>query len=353
MADDEKAQVAPEQQDADIDAGNPDFGAGFDEASNDKFAPDDAPAAVPTPPPKETALPADPPKDENPPEVPPAKAVPPKEDKPPVETPPESATARAEAEGAKLPPPEEKSVIEQLPAEDQAVVRSPEFAAWFDKQKGHIQKMGIEGGLEGAQTVLDLYRSNQAQARLPEPPPQRDSAAKRLFAELENEEFVQADGSKVKLSEYLKEYGDLGEAVAVIADRLSEKRSKASTSPAESARIADLQRQVESMAFWEEVMAEHSDARKIQRSPEFAEWGKAASPAMKRLLNSSDPKHAILALDAYKEFRVAQAKNKTQSPKDRKVALHSDTVRGRASPTAPRKTETEEDFDHGFEEGLK
>jgi hypothetical protein len=104
------------------------------------------------------------------------------------------------------------------------------------------------------------------------------------------------------------------------------------------------------LRWWEAVTTEHSDARRIIKSQVFKDWAKTASPAIQRLIRSGAVEHTVLALDAFKEVQVAAAKGKQAgSGKDRTIALHSDTVRGKSA----EKTKTPDDFDDGFEAGAK
>jgi hypothetical protein len=350
---------ATERQDADdVTIQDPEYDAGFDAvdtppaepAKKEEKPPQDPPPAEPQDSPKDDK------KDDKPPQDPPP-AEPqdsPKDDKkettPPAE--PESAMAKAEAAGAKLqePPPEEGgTVLEALPEDDRALVQSPQFAEWFNRQKPHIQKMGMQGGVEGAMTVLDFYKSSTVKPAAPSP---REDSTKQLIAELGDVSIRTATGESVKLSEYMKEYGDLGEAIAVIADKIAAKRTPSDSG---SDRVSKLEGQLAEMRFWESVSEAHSDGRKISRSPEFKEWAKGTSPAMQRLLRSDNPDHAVLALDAYKEFRVSQAKAKTTTVKDRTNAMHGDTARGGKQGATPRRTQDDPDadFDSGFLEGAK
>ena len=364
-------QPANERQDADdANIQDPAYAAGFDELENPPAAAEpkekkgekaDQPAAEPPEPEKPASdKPQDPPPDPDA-EKPQKPATPPTDPQKPVEpaepAEPESALAKAEAAGAKLTDPQEpagdESVADALSAEDKALVQSAQFAEWFNRQKPHVQKMGSHGGIEGALTVLDFYKSAQA-AAAPKPQTAAEST-KQLIAEFGDVPMRTASGETVTLSEYLKEYGDLGEAIAVIADKLASKRVPAAHGAGEPDRIAKLEGQLSEMRFWEAVTEAHADGRKISRSPEFKEWAKTATPAVQRLLRSGNPDHAVIALDAYKEFRVEQAKSKTTTVKDRTVALHGDTVRGpgRSGAPARRQEDPDADFDSGFSEGAK
>lgn len=285
---------------------------------------------------------------------------------------PLTAIEKAEAEGAKLAgdkpaeaaakADESKNVLEMLPEgyEDaKTIVESDSFKTWFDKAPKHIQKLGISGGVDGACAVIDFFRSHTAQKAASAAQAATPAAAKKLMAEISDVEMVQSDGSKIKVGEYLKEYGDMAEAVAVIADALAGKRvgsiQKPDAAAAGDKRIVQLESELAELRYWGAVTAEHSDARKIVKTDGFKEWAKNASDAVKRLLSSPNPDHAVLGLDAYKEYRVQQAKASAAPTggKAKTIALHSDTARSAGGVKTTPKTETEDDFDAGFEEGLK
>ena len=59
-----------------------------------------------------------------------------------------------------------------------------------------------------------------------------------------------------------------------------------------------------------EDVAGHTDARKIGRSKDFAEWVGKQSPGVKAMMNSLDPLDGIALLDAYKESRMRAAAGK-------------------------------------------
>ena len=296
---------------------------------------------------------------------------------PETEKPPLTAIEKAEAEGAKLagakpsePPAaatpkadEPKSVIEMLPEgyEDAGkIVESDSFRAWFEKAPKHIQKLGTDGGVDGACAVIDFFRSHTAKTAASAAQAATPSAAKKLMAEIGDVEMVQSDGSKIKVSEYLKEYGDMGEAVAVIADALAGKRVGSVQKPDQAAagdrRIAQLESELAELRYWGAITVEHSDARKIVRTDGFREWAKNASEGVKRLLGSANPDHVVLALDAYKEHRVKQAKASAAPAqgggKAKTIAVHSDTARSAGGAKATPNAGNPDDFDAGFEEGL-
>ena len=340
---------------------------------------------VPVPAPAAAAEPAKPAAEapEGEPEKPPTPAVPDPEKpaEPPTtpepEKPPLTAIEKAEAEGAKLagakpaetpaaatPKADEpKSVLEMLPEgyEDAGkIVESDSFKAWFYNAPKHIQKLGTDGGVDGACAVIDFFRSHTAKTAASAAQASTPSAAKKLMAEIGDVEMIQSDGSKIKVSEYLKEYGDMGEAVAVIADALAGKRVGSVQKPDQAAagdrRIAQLESELAELRYWGAITVEHSDARKIVRTDGFREWVKNASEGVKRLLGSANPDHAVLALDAYKEHRVKQAKASAAPAqgggKAKTIAVHSDTARSAGGAKATPKTGSQDDFDAGFEEGL-
>jgi hypothetical protein len=357
-----EAQAADERTDADAEVQDPAFGDGFDEAANAKDEGEDAPLVV-----KEK----EPPAAEKPPEPPPAtEDKPPAAEKPPEPPPPApelTAAEKAEAEGAKLKDPDEppatpaptegsKSVLEVLSTMEGykdagEVLKTDSFRTWFEKQPAHVQNLGTSGGVDGACAVLDFYRSaaaRTAQAAASAPPA---AGAKRLLADLGDMEMVQADGTKIKVQDYLKDMGDVGEAIAVIADRLAGKRMEGVKPGVTPDAVSALQNEVARLQFWDAVSTEHSDARKVVKSEAFKKWVPTASPAIQRLVRSGDPSHAVLALDAFKEAQVKAAKDADLAQggknKSRKIALHGDTARGQ-TVAANKKPD---DFDDGFEEG--
>jgi hypothetical protein len=350
MPEDDKAQTAAEQTDAELtssaDPIDPEMEKGFDDEAARAGDPEDtAPVKkVETPPPE-----AKPEKAETPP---PPVTEPKKDDVPPVEL---TAIQKAEAEGAKLAeepvpdaakPPEQKSVLELMPPEYKDagdIIQTDAFKTWYEKQPKHIQNLATSGGVDGACSVIDFFRSHVASvaAKAAESTP---AGARRLLAGLEDVEMVQADGSKIKVGEYLKDMGDMGEAIAVIADQVRGKPG------VELSRIEKLESELADLRWMEAVTMEHSDARKIFKSQGWADFTKTASPAIKRLINSGAVEHTVLALDAFKETQVAAAKSKqAETGKNRTIALHSDTARGRSV----EKTKAPDDFEDGFELGSK
>jgi hypothetical protein len=386
MPDPDKAESVIERVNAEMDElTDPSFDEAFargvsvpdgEDIPKEKEVPVPAPAAAEPAKPAAEAPAAEPekptpaaqePKKPDAPDAPPATPEP--------EKPPLTAIEKAEAEGAKLvgakpsePPAaatpkadEPKSVIEMLPEgyEDAGkIVESDSFRAWFEKAPKHIQKLGIDGGVDGACAVLDFFRSHTAKTAASAAQAATPSAAKKLMAEIGDVEMVQSDGSKIKVSEYLEEYGDMGEAIAVIADALAGKRVGSVQKPDQDAagdrRIAQLESELAELRYWGAITVEHSDARKIVRTDGFREWAKNASEGVKRLLGSANPDHAVLALDAYKEHCVQQAKASSAPTggKAKTIAVHSDTARSAGGAKATPKTGNPDDFDAGFEEGL-
>jgi hypothetical protein len=358
MDEKDKAQTADERTDAESTAATDTFDPEMEKAFDDEAATNDdgehtPPAAkkpeTPPPPPVEK-------KEETPPEPPhPEK----KEETPPVEL---TAIQKAEAEGAKLSgeaptaptaPAEEKSVLDQLPEgykDAGEIIQTDTFKGWFDKAPKHIQTLALSGGVDGACAVIDFFRAHVAK-EAEKAANAAPAAARRIMAGLGDIEMVQADGTKIKVSEYLKDMGDMGEAIAAIAAQVGGKQSQQPAKPGiEPSRIEKLENELAELRWWEAVTTEHSDARRIIKSQVFKDWAKTASPAIQRLIRSGAVEHTVLALDAFKEVQVAAAKGKQAgSGKDRTIALHSDTVRGKSA----EKTKTPDDFDDGFEAGAK
>jgi hypothetical protein len=166
--------------------------------------------------------------------------------------------------------------------------------------------------------------------------------------------MVQADGSKVSVNEYLKEYGDLGEAMAVMAETIAEKRFGKVVPPANNAasndRISRMEAELSEMRYWRAVNAEHGDAEKIVKTEAFRKFAASASPATKRLMESPNPAHGVMAIDAFKELQIAEAKKAVTAPTDKLRELHSDTARGK---TVVKRGEALDDFDSAFEAEAK
>lgn len=361
MDEKDKAQTAEERIDAESTPSTDTFDPEMEKAFDAEADIDDADGDEVTPKPTKKDTPPPPPdsekKNEPPPPPPPPQEK--KDDPPPAEL---SAVQRAEAEGAKLageaPPKEatnqhaeEKSVLEELPEgykDAGEIIQTDTFKAWFDKAPKHIQKLAMEGGVDGACAVIDFYRSHIAQqtAKAAQSTP---AAARRIMEGLGDLEMLQADGSKIKVSEYLKDMGDIGEAIAVIASQVGGKQQP-SKPGIEPSRIEKLESELAELRWWEGVTTEHSDARKVIKGQGFKDWAKTASPAIQRLIRSGTVEHTVLVLDAFKEAQVAAAKAKTATTgKDRTNALHSDTARGRSTD----KSKVPDDFDDGFETGAK
>lgn len=367
---DERTDAVPAAPDTDKESYDPDYEAAFNEGADSNVneqpkkkqepklvEPATPPKPEAEPAPEPTADPAKPPEKpaDKAPEKPPAE---PEKEPEPAKEPekePESALDKAEAAGAALqgkPAPKEdpQSVQEQLPpeyADLPDVVQTESFQKWFNGQPKHIQNLGIKGGVDGACAVYDRYRDHTA-AVAAQAAKSTPAGARRIMAELGDLEMQQADGSKVKINDYLKDYGDLGEAVAVIADKLADMR--AGKPAGGNDRVARLEAELADMRFWESVQSAHSDGKKIARSEAFQKWAKEeASENVRRLAQSPDPEHAILALDAFKEVQLRKAKTGAGG-KAKAVAMHADTLRGKPAPAKPR-SESPTDFDDGFEAG--
>lgn len=374
MGKNEQAQTAEERTDADQETLDPDFEKGFAEADDAVVAPDgeDTPSAPPKETPAEPAAPAATEKTtEKPTETPAAPAAP---VVPAVEVPPAkelTALEKAEAEGAKLSTPagdadpgtpapvapvkaaapEEKSVLELLPPaykDAGDIIKTEAFTKWFESQPAHIQKLGVSGGVDGACAVLDFYRAHASKTVQTAAASASPAAAKRILSELGDFEMTQEDGTKVKVSEYLKDMGDMGEAIAVIASQVAGRNQPKS---APDPRIEQLQSELAELRWWDQVTSEHSDAKKIVKSQAWKDWSAGTTESVKRLLQSGNPEHAVLAIDAFKESQVAAARSKqVAGGKDRTNALHSETVRGSG---AANKAKVADDFESGFEAGAR
>jgi hypothetical protein len=301
------------------------------------------------------------------PAVTPPAVTPPVAAEPPA---PQTAMEKAEAEGAKLQAqdaapsaPAATAPAETFPSgyeNAKDIIQSDAFVKFFDNAPKHIQNMGIKGGMDGICAAIDAFnnyvekQTAKAAAAANSGTASGSASARRIMAELGDVSITQADGSRVNVNEYLKEYGDLGEAMAVIADTLAEKRI-GSIKPnqihaASNDRIAKMENELSELRYWRHVSAEHSDAEKIVKTEAFKKFAETASPATKRLMASPNPAHGVMAIDAFKEMQIAEAKKGMTAPTEKLKALHSDTARGK---TVAKKGEKLDDFDDGFAEALK
>lgn len=367
-----QAQEAVEPEVADMDLENDEFNKAFSDASSgkpekvekvvDPIEPDgDGEGEKPVEPDAPVKPVAEPDK------KPDAPAAPVEPEADPAE--PLTAMQQAEAEGAKLEAAEKtsstgKSTLDLLPegyrnAPD--IIATDAFEKFFAAAPAHLQKLGTQGGPDGVCAVIDAFNAHvekqaaKAAAAAESGTASGSAKARRIMDEIGDVSITQSDGSKASVSEYLKEYGDLGEAVAAIADTLAEKRMKGFKMPDQKpafdvARINKLEAELSEMRYWRAVAAEHNDAERIVRTDAFKKFAESASPAIKRLFASPDPAHGIKALDAFKEMQVGAAKATIPAATDRIKAMHSDTARGR---TVAKKGEKVDDFDAGFDEALR
>jgi hypothetical protein len=301
------------------------------------------------------------------PAVTPTAVTPPVAAEPPA---PQTAMEKAEAEGAKLQAQDAPAAAATTQAAPESypegyenaaeVVKSEAFQKFFDAAPKRLQNVAITGGVDGMCLAIDAFNAHvekqtaKAAAAANSGTASGSASARRIMAELGDVSITQADGSRVNVNEYLKEYGDLGEAMAVIADTLAEKRI-GSIKPnqihaASNDRIFRMEAELSEMRYWRHVSAEHSDAEKIVKTEAFKKFAETASPATKRLMASPNPAHGVMAIDAFKEMQIAEAKKGMTAPTEKLKALHSDTARGK---TAAKKGEKLDDFDDGFAEALK
>ena len=368
-----EAQEAIEPEVADVDLENEEFSKAFLDASVGKSGSEDKKAVKPA---KEddaevapeTVVPAN--DTQEPPSAPADKPKDiPEAPKPEVPAEPLTAMQQAEAEGARLEAAEKesqagKSTIDLLPegyrnAPD--IIATEAFEKFFAAAPAHLQKLGTQGGPDGVCAVIDAFNAHvekqaaKAAAAADSGTASGSAKARRIMDELGDVSITQSDGTKASVSEYLKEYGDLGEAVAAIADTLAAKRLNG-FKPVEQKPSVDLDRinkleaELSEMRYWRAVTAEHSDAERIVKTDAFKQFAKDASPAMKRLMNSPDPMHGVKVIDAFKEIQVAKAKATVAAPADKAKAMHADTARGR---TVVKRGEKVDDFDAGFDEALR
>lgn len=108
-----------------------------------------------------------------------------------------------------------------------------------------------------------------------------------------------------------------------------------------------------------EDVAGHTDARKIGRSKEFAEWVGKQSPGVKAMMNSLDPFDGIALLDAYKESRMRAAAGKpTKVDTDREArrrALVESAAGEGGSAHKPRRGDDDDNPDDknaGFDDAV-
>jgi len=289
----------------------------------------------------------------------------------PVDPPaPLTALEKAEAEGAKLQAQDAPAAAATPQATPETypegyenardIVQSEAFQKFFDAAPKRLQNIGITGGVDGMCLAIDAFNAHvekqtaKAAAAANSGTASGSASARRIMAELGDLSMVQADGSKISVNEYLKEYGDLGEAMAVMADTIAEKRfgniKPDTTHAASNDRIARMESELSEMRYWRAVQAEHGDAEKIVKTEAFKKFAASASPATKRLMESTNPAHGILALDAFKELQIAEAKKAVTAPTDKLKALHSDTARGK---TVVKRGEALDDFDSAFEAEAK
>ena len=165
---------------------------------------------------------------------------------------------------------------------------------------------------------------------------------------------ISVDGKDTPLGEFAKEYPEVVQAAAILADTIAKQAieqlmGSGKFVTAESTQA--MQAQMATMQFWGEVQQSHPDARTVTASQGFKDWVKT-SPHAELMARSPDPNDAKLVLDAYKEVLGKTAKEtkdaEAAKAKTKRDDLHGDTLRGGAR-AARQSSEDSEDFDAGFQ----
>ena len=269
------------------------------------------------------------------------------------------------------PSTEAKSDVLQLLGNDYAWAKSDrengKLLEFVKTQPKAIQKMAGSTDVDDAKYVLDSYKAWLDQKIQPAKENQAVNEVKAYVKRFGDKTFMGSDGTQKKLSDIVEGYGDpdLFEVIGMIADSVVGDRkqpevAKAGTDERDS-RIQRLEQDAADREFWDSVIDAHPDARKLQKSGKISEWAKTQSEGIQRLLNSSEPDHAILVLDAYKEsIAKEQANNSIDSSKEKKKnldGLYGETIKGGRDVRAPKgksgDLSPEEEVNAGFEEGLK
>jgi len=143
----------------------------------------------------------------------------------------------------------------------------------------------------------------------------------------------------INLKEYQEDYPDDFAAImalgAVVAKNIIQQRLD-SGQYVKAEKVDQLHDKIDDIEFWDQIVEKHSDARKINKSPDFLNWLDEQDEPLKRLAeNMQTPDDGILILDFYKKSRAkkkaADYDGKAKSNKKKTDDLHKGTMRTRQS----------------------
>ena len=151
---------------------------------------------------------------------------------------------------------------------------------------------------------------------------------------------IKVGGIEVNLKEYKEDYPDDYAAATVLATRIAKKivaevideRLKGVSKVGEA--VAQLADRVSDSEFWGAITEVHPDAKKVNADPKFTAWLKKQDAPIQRIAqNMSDPADGIMVLNYYKATETkgdVDKLKKTAADKKKKTDdLHKGTMRSK------------------------
>jgi len=154
---------------------------------------------------------------------------------------------------------------------------------------------------------------------------------------------MKVDGADSTMGEFAKQYPEVVEAGLVIAKAIASVQAADAIKGAgldkfvKAESIASLEQRIAQQDLLMTVMAEHPDCVKIAKTPEWKAWIEKQAPGVQKMEESMDPADAIALIDAFKEDSAKaasqKAKDEAKGKKDKKDALHKETLDGKQRPS--------------------
>lgn len=250
--------------------------------------------------------------------------------------------------GEKAPP--EKT--EEAEAGDKTQEKTEE--AMEPSAKDRAEQRLKELGLSDEQEKQPDPPPAKVEEKKPEPPIQTGKKAltKELVADylslMQDVELPDGDiiigNDTVNLKQFSQDLPEYANAMkvlgAIMAERMAERMLSGKRLVSEDRyreSMAQTQSQIATLAFWNDVLQEHPDAKKLVASKDFQDWSAKQSRGIQTLANSPYADDGILVLNLYKEEQArAKAKEFDEQAKTKKKRtddLHSETMRGKQTMT--------------------
>lgn len=178
----------------------------------------------------------------------------------------------------------------------------------------------------------------EPEKKAPAPKPMEDFSNLISIDDLPDDEIKVGDVS-VNLKEYKNDYPEDFAAIMAVGSMLAKtivEKQLQSGEFVKADKISDLHDEIQDIRFWDQISEKHSDARKINKDPDFLNWLDNQDEPLKRLARGMEsPEDGILILDFYKKSKAKKKASdfdsKGREKKKKTDDLHKGTMRNKAT----------------------